>query len=143
MNMRTYQRGFTLTELLTIIVIVGVMSVVVLPRFTGNDFFQQRGAQDQVRAALRYTQKVAIAQRRQVSIAISNAAGTDSNCRAELVGGNVVCQVSNNVAVVPAVVNFNALGQPVNAGGAVLGANTALVIGGGGIIVERETGYVH
>lgn len=142
MKLLTNQRGFTLTELIMVIVIVGILSVAALPRFFDNDVFQQRGAQDQVRSALRYGQKVAIAQNRQVAVVISNAAGTDSSCGAVLVAGNVACQVSSNVPVVTTTVNFNALGQPVNAGGVVLNANTTLSLGGVNIIVERETGYV-
>lgn len=120
------------------VVIVGIISVVAIPRFFETSVFQNRGAADQVKAALRYGQKVAIAQHRNVSVQISAAAS--SNCGTELTAGNVSCAISNGVTVAPALpksVTFNALGQPV--------PNTAdsVTIGGILITIEQETGYVH
>ncbi|MBU1777435.1 MAG: prepilin-type N-terminal cleavage/methylation domain-containing protein, partial [Gammaproteobacteria bacterium] len=55
------QCGFTLVEMITIIVILGIISVVAMPRFADTDAFRNRATADQVAAALRYAQKVAIA----------------------------------------------------------------------------------
>ena len=137
------QRGFTLVELVMMIVIIGILAVVALPRLTGTDVFQSRGIADQIRTALRYAQKIAIAQRGTVSANITS--GANSDCGFALVGGNVQCQVAlpAGVTVVPALpqtITFNALGQPVP------NAQSALVVAGGGltttITVEAETGYV-
>jgi MSHA pilin protein MshC len=131
------QRGFTLVELITVIVIIGILAVAAVPRFFDNDVFQARGTADQVRAALRYGQKVAIAQHRNVIVTITSAAIPD--CGTALTGGNIACAVSNKVTISPPItVTFNALGQPVP-------PNTVVtsVVGSTTITVEAETGYVH
>ncbi len=130
------QGGFTLIELIMTMIIVGILAVVVAPRFFARNVFQERGAANQVQASLRYAQKVAIAQRRNVSVTVSSAAVSD--CGTALVGGNINCVISNSVTVAPALpltVTFNALGQP--------GAAVSVTVGTITINVEAETGYVH
>ena len=131
------QAGFTLIELIMTMVIVGILAAVVAPRFFDNNVFQERGAADQVKAALRYGQKVAIAQRSTVNVVITAAASSD--CGTRLTGGNVNCVISNSVAVVPAnpTVTFNALGQRT------LGTGSITVGSSPAITIEAETGYVH
>ncbi len=130
------QTGFSLVELITIIVILGILAVVAVPRFFDVNVFQERGTTDQIVAALRYGQKVAIAQHRNVIVNISAAA--NPNCGTVLTGGNVNCVVSNAVALAPAspAVTFDALGRPV--------PNVAVLItvGTTPINIEAETGYV-
>lgn len=132
------QRGFTLVELVVTMIIVGVLAIAVAPRFIDTNVFQSRGAADQVKAALRYGQKVAIAQHRNVSVTISAAASSD--CGAALAAGNVSCVISNSVTVAPALpktVTFDALGRPVP------NAADSVTVGATAITVEAETGYVH
>ncbi len=129
--------GFTLVEMVMTMVIVGILAAVVAPRFFDDNVFQARGAADQVTAALRYGQKVAIAQHGTVTVTIS--AGAAPNCGTVLAGGGVNCVISNNVAVAPALpqtVTFNALGQPVP------NAAVAITVGATAITVQAETGYV-
>ncbi|MEK7810720.1 MAG: prepilin-type N-terminal cleavage/methylation domain-containing protein, partial [Pseudomonadota bacterium] len=59
---RLKQRGFTLVELITVMVIVGILAVVALPRFFDKNTFDSRGYADQVISTLRFAQKVAVAQ---------------------------------------------------------------------------------
>lgn len=135
---RFRQSGFTLVELVMAMVIIGILAAVVAPRFFGSDVFQERGAADQVKAALRYGQKVAIAQRRNVSVQISG--GTNPDCGIQLTGGNVNCVISNRVNVAPALpktVTFNSLGQPVP------NAADSITVGTTNIAIEAETGYVN
>ncbi len=132
------EHGFTLIELIMVLVIAGVLAVVAIPRFFDRSVFQERGAADQVNAALRYGQKVAIAQHRNVVVNLS--AGSNSSCGAELTGGAVDCVIPDNVAVAPALpqaFEFNALGRPVP------NAAATISVGATVITVEAETGYVH
>lgn len=136
------QRGFTLVELITVMVIVGILAVAVLPRFFTVSDFEDRGSADQVKSLLRFAQKTAIAQRRNISVTISTAA--TPNCTTTLTGATLTCQVKSTVATKTVI--FDALGRPVGAGGVPLAANDTLTVGGttiSTIIVEAETGYVH
>jgi MSHA pilin protein MshC len=131
--------GFTLVELIMTMVIVGVLAAVVAPRFFDNNVFQERGTADQIRAALRYGQKIAVAQRRQITVTIRAAGTTD--CGAVLVAGAVDCAVSDRVQIIPAlpqIYRFNGLGSlDLNA------ANLPITVGASNTInVAPETGYV-
>jgi MSHA pilin protein MshC len=133
-----YQRGFTLVELITVIVIIGILAVAAAPRFFDNNVFQARGAADQVIAALRYGQKVAIAQHSNVDVKISG--GANPQCDSMLASSAVVCVISNGVTVNPALpwtITFDALGRRVP------NAATSAVVGTTSINIELETGYVH
>jgi len=79
MKVMNNQRGFTLTELITVIVIVGILSVAALPRFFTVSDFEDRGSADQVKSLLRFAQKTAIAQHHNISVAISGGAAS-SDC---------------------------------------------------------------
>jgi MSHA pilin protein MshC len=62
------QQGFTLIELVTVLILLGIVSLAVMPRMTNLASFAARGYVDQAQAALRHAQKTAIAQRRWVAV---------------------------------------------------------------------------
>lgn len=55
------QTGFTMVELVTSIVIIGILAAAIGPKFIGNKTFSERGYTDELAAALRYAQAVAVA----------------------------------------------------------------------------------
>ncbi len=127
-----------MVELISVMVIIGILAAVAMPRFFDNNVFQNRGAADQVKAALRYGQKVAIAQRHNVDVAISSAAS--ASCEATVAAFVVSCVIPSGVAVSPALtqtLRFNSLGQRVP------NAVYSITVGGTLITIEQETGYVH
>jgi MSHA pilin protein MshC len=148
------QRGFTLIELIMVMVIVGILAIVVAPRFFDNNSFQSRGFADQVQATLRYAQKEAIAQHRNVCVTftlpapstitlrIASLSGAASPCDSNLTsptGGPYVITAPAGIAfaALPTAFNFDALGRP-NV------AQTINITGAtNSITIEPETGYVH
>lgn len=72
--------GFTLVELIIIMVIIGIIAVVAMPRFFQRSTFEARGFYDEAQAALRYAQKQAIAQRRPVAVGVDTGSATITLC---------------------------------------------------------------
>ena len=146
---RRVQCGFTLIEMIMVMIVVGVLAVVVAPRYFDADVFKSRGFADQVQATLRYAQKEAIAQRRFVCVAFTASSitltiGATSACGTPLLspaGGAYVINAPSGIAFaspLPTAFSFNALGQPTNA------PQTININGAtNGITIEAETGYVH
>lgn len=153
-----FQRGFTLVELVMTMVIVGILAAVVAPRFFDIGIFHSRGFADQVKASLRYAQKVAIAQHRLVCVTFPSttrvvlrtaANFSDVTCNTDLqsLSGSYPAGQTTYTVDAPSGVtlsgyadfNFNALGKPSFA------VRQPITISGAtnDIIVEAETGYVY
>jgi MSHA pilin protein MshC len=142
-------RGFTTIELVMVIVILGILSVTIAPKFFDNSVFQARGFSDQLLATLRYAQKSAIAQHRLVCVDLTTntvtltiaTLNTDTSCSQVLNlpdGANNTLTAPSGITLNPATtLTFDALGRASSAATiTVSGVSNA-------IIVEAETGYVH
>lgn len=70
------RNGFTLIELVTCIVILGVLVAVTGPRFLSYQPFQERGYIDEVAASMRYAQRVAVASACDVQFTVGVASYT-------------------------------------------------------------------
>ncbi len=153
-----FEAGFTMVEMIMVLVIVGVLAVYAGPRFFDNSAFQSRGFADQVQATLRYAQKSAIAKHRFVcadftanSVTLTYDPTAPSAAHTAMTacpGGSALASpngdasylVSNSsasFAATPAAFYFDALGKP--SAGPTITVNNAP----DSIVVEAETGYVH
>ena len=144
-------RGFTLVELIVILVILGILAVVVLPRFFDRKEFDARAFLDETAAALRYAQKAAIAERRTVCAAFTANSVTltvrsmpgSGPCDTPLAGPGGTAPYTVTAAggvtftSAPASLSFDAEGRP--------SAGATLAVSGisATLTVEAETGYVH
>jgi len=79
-NFRALRRGYTLVELVTTIVIVGILGAAGIPKLFDYQAISERGYVDEVASAIRYAQKIAIASRCEVSVTIG-AGGYVANQR--------------------------------------------------------------
>ncbi len=64
--------GFTLVELVVIILLLGIISAVALPRFFNLKDYRTRAAYDEVAGAVRYAQKLAVASGCEVQVVIGS-----------------------------------------------------------------------
>ncbi|RJG25821.1 pilus assembly FimT family protein [Massilia cavernae] len=79
------QRGVTLVELVTVLVIVGVLGAIGATRWFDRTSFDADAFTEQARAMLRYGQKAAIAQHREVYVRLDGASVAlcfDNSCSA-------------------------------------------------------------
>lgn len=172
MSWKCCNRGFTLIELITVIIMMGVLAVFAAPRMFNFNDFNARGFHDETLSLLRYAQKTAIAQRRTVCVTFSQAApatavlaiasvaasdscntaltGPNQNCIAGTPTGSKGCVTAESgisYSSGPARLNFDGLGQPraFDSSGAVLASVPAIQVSEATrtIRVETGTGYVH
>jgi prepilin-type N-terminal cleavage/methylation domain-containing protein len=119
-------RGFTLIEVATILVVLGVLAAVAATRFTGTSTISVRGAAEMIQADIRYTQEKAMTKNAAQSIDFVTDATTylvDSDIR-ELPSGVTI--------TVGRLFTFDSLGEPTTGGGQSVsvsdGTNTSTII---------------
>ena len=145
---RSGDGGFTAIELVMVIVLVGVLTVVAVAKLNRVDSFQVYGFVDATKAALRFAQKVAVAQRTNVVVVVNpasiNLCYTSSSCASPVIdpttGQAMALPAPAGVSVSgPGAVSFDGLGRA-SPGGTITvrGAEATH-----SLVVEQETGYVH
>jgi MSHA pilin protein MshC len=145
-------RGFTLVELILVVVLLGILSFYAGGRISDRNEANARGFADQVASTLRFAQKAAIAQRRNVYVNIDTTARRVRACldaattcatplsapgggSLDVTGAAAVTLTSGSTQF-----SFDALGRPSFA------SNLTLTTSANGltfsVIVETESGYV-
>src|SRR3569833_2607316 len=155
--------GFSLVVLFVFLLIIGILAITAPPRPPGPPAPAPRGFYDETLAALRYAQKTAIAQRRNVcitfgansvSLSIASSSGGSQPCTggssaplSSLSGsGNFIVtgRAGTAFASPPASFQFDAQGRPRTAANVSIGPLAVQVSGfPTSITIEQETGYVH
>lgn len=155
-SFRADTAGFSLVELVMVLVILGILAVVAIPRFTGGTPYEARGYFDELVAAARYTQLQATVTGCRAQFQIDGAGNyalfhEDLPCGSEppafsnqpmthpTRGGAFTGTAPSGVTVTGNVtVVFNALGVP--------DTNPVVTVDDGGVNrdfqIHSETGYV-
>ena len=146
--MKNVCKGFTLTELIVVMLLVGILAAFAAPSFNLSGFREQGFVQQSV-AAIRYAQKQAIGSGCYVQVDINAGgcnltwAGSPAGCPATALtnpisGSTDFCEDSDAPvgSTFAAPFNFDNIGRPS------AGALT-FILGGSTIQVEDETGYAH
>lgn len=150
-----HARGFTIIELVTVLVLVGALAIFVVP-YLNPEGFDRYGFRQQVLSAARYAQKTAMAS--SCAVEFSASAGSDSvtlNYRSggddATCGGGAFTDPVQNPASGGAFTLSAPGGVDVTGGGTVVfdgfgDADSGLTIAfdtGPSISIEPVTGYVH
>src|SRR5919106_4026088 len=150
--LRASCRGFSLVELVMTIVIIGILAVIVGPRFVSWKGFASRGFYDEGQAVVRYAQKTAIAWRRAIVVCVSAneiSAISNNDCGAPValthptIGAALRASAPDGVTLSPVgSFSFDGLGRPSGPSTITL---TSTLAGDPAreIVVAAETGYVH
>ena len=144
------QSGFTMIEMITTMIIIGILAAVVAPRFFIQQSYSDRGFYDQTLAITRFAQKSAIAIRRNVCVNVAppsinltyaSAAGSGSACDTNLpspVGGSspfTITAPTGTTLSPSTTITFTGLGSAAS--------TTTLTVSSRTVTIESGTGYVH
>ena len=150
-------RGFTLPELIVVILLVGILSVTAMPKLQAALNVRDDGWRDQIVASLRHAQKVAASHRRLVcadisatSVTLSIAsANPASGCNLPLPGvdGQALAAASNGGAAAGIAPRGTLYFQPsgrvsTDAAGTSTAIRTITIDGQADIVLVGETGHV-
>ena len=150
----TRDGGFTMIELVVVIVILGILAAFAAPRFFANRTFAERGYYEELASALKYAQKLAVASGCPVRMQVT-AGGYDARQQAVVNGScdtadatwPTVVRLSNGqllsatspagVSASPAVtLTFDSLGKTN------LASNQSISVGAFALTVRADSGYV-
>ena len=150
------QSGFTVIELVVVMVLIGILAVNAMPHFFTASRFQEMGFTDTTRGSLLYARKLAVASRCDTRISIdaggyqlwqrASDCGSGNFTRAVLRpgGGAWAASSPDGIAVSSLDVFFDAAGRPYDhATSTLLASARTVTIGSRSITLEPVTGYAH
>ena len=148
--------GFTLVELIVVILLIGILSIFAAPKFINDNTFKARGTADEIITSIRHAQRLAMTRGEQYKIDIEptkyhviKSVDTGSGVEVRHPNGESQYLIDStnglpaNLIKSTVTVEFNSLGQPVNNAGVLIASDTDISIPPFTIRIEEETGYAH
>ena len=139
-----HQRGFTLVELIIVILLVGILAINVGTRFFSNSSFADRNVADELVEAIRYTQHLAMSRGGGIQIVTTPTKYTIQQTDTTPIPnpnrtGNYSITIPASSSLSAETITFNGLGQPDTT------LDKSITIGSGSLVVtiETETGYAY
>ena len=141
------QDGFTFVELIVVILIVGILSVFIAPKFFADNDFKARGIADEIITAIRHAQRLSMTrgENHRIIITTSNytvekfIASTNISTPVRHPDGGVTFSKNfpPNIVTTPATIEFDQLGRPIP------NSLVSITLAPFTVTVEKETGYAH
>ena len=144
--------GFTLLELIIVIILIGALSAIALPRILENDI-KEVAFYDQVAASVRYAQRLSVNSGCEIQVRLSNSpagvslwrrAGANDDCGSgeftqavvnPTTGTSYTILAESGITMDAQTIVFNSEGNP-NPNG------VSIIIAGRPLLIEAGSGYV-
>lgn len=140
-HLPVFQSGFTLIELVVVILLVGILSFVAIPRFFQTSGFTERNAAEEILTAFRYAQQLAMSRGGNVQVVING-----NNYQIQIAGtpvanpngsGTYNVNLPGGITATNTAITFDNLGRPTP------NVQANIVVGAYTVRIEQETGYAH
>lgn len=134
--------GFTFVELIVVILLIGILSAFVAPRFFADNDFKARGLADELITAIRHAQRLSMTRGENHRIIITTTNYTvekfdNTSVRHPDGSATFSKDFPVNIVTTPRTIEFDQLGRPIP------NNLTTIVLEPFTITVEQETGYAH
>lgn len=141
------QKGFTIVELVTVIILVGILSATAMPKFFEKSGYQERVIFDDTLNAVRYAQKLAVATGCNVQFGISNDEFRllqAESCLSTIYNKQVAHPATNTapytgsepgISLPSTLITFTALGEAAGSSSIIIASKT--------ITIVPSTGFVY
>ncbi|KQC10676.1 MAG: hypothetical protein APR62_11735 [Smithella sp. SDB] len=148
------QRGFTMVEVITVLLIIALLAVVAIVRLSGTSSYDLATQTEVIKAHLRLAQAYAMKLNSLWGINFDSSTtyylfqGSGSTMPVRIPGENEITvsmttkKSTLTITSAPQRMTFNSYGSPVDDSGNLMTSNITIVTNGGNITVTKNTGFI-